>query len=173
MCRGDHQESLSARIVNIGSYVPNRQSSMYSLGQQVEEKVLQHVFWKFPLLVWVAWQVQFSPSACGTLRKHVIIKPFPQPASSKNCPKIAKIPKCVLNCLPALPEVDEEDQGSDRPLWHRCNRQKQTPPRRVCQPCLGVVMVKLMTQCKSRRGSLWGHRTVFERQKNLLLASSL
>ena len=40
MCRGDHLESLSARIVNIGSYVPNRQSSMYSLGQQVEEKVL-------------------------------------------------------------------------------------------------------------------------------------
>ena len=49
----------------------------YSLGRQVEEMVLYHVFWKFPLLAWAAWQLQFSPPACGTLRKHVT-KPFPQ-----------------------------------------------------------------------------------------------
>ena len=29
---------------------------------------------------WAAWQLQFSPTACGTLRKHVT-KPFPQPAA--------------------------------------------------------------------------------------------
>ena len=36
--------------------------------------------WEFPLLVWAAWQLQFSPAACGTLRKHVT-KPFSQPAA--------------------------------------------------------------------------------------------
>ena len=29
---------------------------------------------------WAAWQLQFSPAACGTLRKHVT-KPFPRPAA--------------------------------------------------------------------------------------------
>ena len=37
-------------------------------------------FCKFLLLAWAAWQLQFSPSACGTLRKHVT-KPCPQPAA--------------------------------------------------------------------------------------------
>ena len=32
------------------------------------------------MLAWAAWQLQFSPVACGTLRKHVT-KPFPQPAA--------------------------------------------------------------------------------------------
>ena len=32
------------------------------------------------MLAWAAWQLQFSPDACGTLRKHVA-KPFPQPAA--------------------------------------------------------------------------------------------
>ena len=35
---------------------------------------------KLPLLAWAAWQLQFSPAACGTSRKHVT-KPFPQPAA--------------------------------------------------------------------------------------------
>ena len=26
------------------------------------------VFLKFPLLAWAAWQLQFCPAACGTLR---------------------------------------------------------------------------------------------------------
>ena len=30
------------------------------------------------LLAWAAWQLQFTPSACGTLRRHVT-KHFPQP----------------------------------------------------------------------------------------------
>ena len=29
---------------------------------------------------WAAWQLQFRPTACGTLRKRVT-KPFPQPAA--------------------------------------------------------------------------------------------
>ena len=33
-----------------------------------------------PFLARVAWQLQFSPTACGTLRKRVT-KPFPQPAA--------------------------------------------------------------------------------------------
>ena len=39
-------------------------------------------YWEseFPLLAWAAWQLQFSPAACGTLRKHVT-KHFPQPAA--------------------------------------------------------------------------------------------
>ena len=32
------------------------------------------------MLDWAAWQLQFSPAACGTLRKHVT-KHFPQPAA--------------------------------------------------------------------------------------------
>ena len=48
--------------------------------RQVEEKVWYHVFWKFPLLAWAAWQLQFSPAAWGSLRKHVA-KPFLQPAA--------------------------------------------------------------------------------------------
>ena len=32
------------------------------------------------MLAWAAWQLQFSPTACGTLRKHVT-KPFTQPAA--------------------------------------------------------------------------------------------
>ena len=39
--------------------------------------VLQHSFWKFPLLAWAAWQLQSRPAACGTLRNHVT-KPFPK-----------------------------------------------------------------------------------------------
>ena len=34
---------------------------------------------KFPLLAWAAWQLQFSPMACGTLRKH-FTEPFTQPS---------------------------------------------------------------------------------------------
>ena len=37
------------------------------------------------MLAWAAWQLQFSPAACGTLRKHVT-KPFPQPTA----------PDCIL-----------------------------------------------------------------------------
>ena len=40
----------------------------YSLGRQVEEKA------------WAAWQLQLSPTACGTLRKHVT-KSLTQPAA--------------------------------------------------------------------------------------------
>ena len=40
----------------------------------------RHVLWKFPLLALSAWPLQFSPTACGTLRKHVT-KPFQQPAA--------------------------------------------------------------------------------------------
>ena len=32
------------------------------------------------MLAWAAWQLQFSPTACGTLRKHVT-KPLTQPAA--------------------------------------------------------------------------------------------
>ena len=32
------------------------------------------------MLAWAAWQLQFSTTACGTLRKHVT-KPSPQPAA--------------------------------------------------------------------------------------------
>ena len=32
------------------------------------------------MLAWAAWQLQFIPAACGTLRK-IVTKPFPRPAS--------------------------------------------------------------------------------------------
>ena len=73
-------------------------SRFYSLGQQVEEKVLYvyHVFWKFSLLAWAAWQLQFSPAACGTLRKHVT-KLFPQPAAP-DCSRYSRVLRLVLCC---------------------------------------------------------------------------
>ena len=49
----------------------------YSLGRQIEEEVLQHVNWKFPLLAWAAWQLQFSPTSCGTLRKQILFLNLP------------------------------------------------------------------------------------------------
>ena len=48
---------------------------MYSPGRQLVDKVLLYVLCKFPLLAWAAWQLQYSPTACGTLRKH-FTKPF-------------------------------------------------------------------------------------------------
>ena len=53
---------------------------VYNLGRQLEEKVLLYVFCKFPLLAWAAWQLQYSPTACGTLGKH-FTKPFLQVAA--------------------------------------------------------------------------------------------
>ena len=43
---------------------------MYSLRRQLVEKVLLYAFCKFPLLAWAAWQLQYSPTACGTLGEH-------------------------------------------------------------------------------------------------------
>ena len=43
----------------------------YSLGRQVVKQVLLPVFRKIPLLTWAARQLQYSPTACGTLRKHL------------------------------------------------------------------------------------------------------
>ena len=37
-------------------------------------------FLEVPLLAWAAWQLQFSPTACRTHRKHAT-KPFPQHAA--------------------------------------------------------------------------------------------
>ena len=42
------------------------------------EKGLKNVFWKFPLLTWAAQQLQYIPTASGTLIKH-FTKPFSQP----------------------------------------------------------------------------------------------
>ena len=49
-----------------------RRLKEYSLGRQLVEKVLFYVFWTFPLLAWAAWQLQYSLTAWGTLRKHVM-----------------------------------------------------------------------------------------------------
>ena len=42
------------------------------------KKVLVICFLKVPLLARAAWQLQYSPKACGTLRKH-FTKTFSQP----------------------------------------------------------------------------------------------
>ena len=56
-------------------------SQVYNLGRQLVENILSSIFWKFPLLARAAWQLQFSPTACRTLKIHVT-QPFPQPAAS-------------------------------------------------------------------------------------------
>ena len=58
----------------------------------------------FLLLAWAAWQLQFSPAACGTLRKHVT-KPFPQPAAPDCRHALAATRRCNLR----------------NHVWHICN----------------------------------------------------
>ena len=67
----------------------NKLFALYSLGHAagfVCKRFRNMLFLKFPLLAWAAWQLQFSPTACGTLRKYVK-KPLPQPAAP-DCIKV-------------------------------------------------------------------------------------
>ena len=74
---------------------------LYSLGRQVVKKVLLTFFWKFIFLVWAAWQLQYSPTACGTLRKH-----FSQPAA----------PDCKLITSLKLISVFEEEEEAQHAI---------------------------------------------------------
>ena len=61
-------------------WVQSAKVSLVQFGAAGCEKGFVTSFLMFHLLAWAAWQLQFSPTACGTLIKHVA-QPFPQPAA--------------------------------------------------------------------------------------------
>ena len=66
-----------------------------------------NVFWKFPLLAWVAWQLQYSPTACGTLGKH-----FTQPSEQ------VAAPDCMLVVFEEFSKVVETgEMGITTEIW--------------------------------------------------------
>ena len=79
-------------------------------------------FLKFPLLAWAAWQLQFSPAARGTRRKHVT-KPFTQPAV-QDC-RFHWLPFASSASLPICPAISAQFSPAQVELCRQRNKPNQ------------------------------------------------